>query len=144
MSGCTGTLPVKVDSLAVYKGFGKIEIDTGGELFTGDFVFSGNDKEFSIEVYHLGINVFKADEKNGKVIYYYMGNQYDEENINQTFISVKFSKLKDMLIDLALGKDIYLNDGSFVAKSEIVKNGKLLYLYLQDNGKIKINLENEQ
>lgn len=98
---------------------------------------------FSIEVYHLGINVFKADEKNGRVVYYYMGNQYDEESINHNLISVKFSKLKDMLIDLTLGKDIDINDGNLVARSVLSKSGKLLYLYLQDSGKIKISLQNE-
>ncbi len=143
ISGCAKTLPVKSDTPITYKGFGKIEIDTSTELFAGDFAFSGNDKEFSIEVYHLGINIFKADEKNGKVVYYYMGNQYDEESINHNFISVKFSNLKDMLIDLTLGKDIDINDGSLVARSELSKTGKLLYLYLQGSGKIKISLQNE-
>jgi len=138
-------VPLKIDSISPsYKGFGRIEMDMGGELFAGDFAFVGNDNEFSVEVYHLGVIIFKADEKKGKVTYYYMGNQYDEDGVIKTFLPVKFSRLKEVLIDLSLGKDVKIADTFFIAKSQLAEQEKILYIKIPENGEIKITLEKEQ
>lgn len=142
--GCVNSLPLKREpTKPTYKGYGKIEVTTKEGGFVGDFLFIGDEAQFIVEAYFLGMLVFKIEEKHGEVIYYYEGNNWNE-NFLSSFIPMKFEIFKTILIDVSEGKEVDMKERSYVVHSQLKEGANILHILLPDKGEIKITLEKEE
>lgn len=142
ISACAEPIAQKINGLQPkYVGFGKIHTTFNGESFTGDFAFTGDNSSFSVEVFAFGTIILKAEEHNGKTVYYYMGNKYEESFILQSFIPIKFKRLKELLIQISEGKNIDLEEGPYKIKTDINDNGKVIQIKNEEREGITIMLE---
>ncbi|GAB4437898.1 MAG: hypothetical protein OHK0040_09310 [bacterium] len=78
------------------------------------------------------------------MVYYYMGSTFQEGFILQTFIPVKFEKLKELLIDVSKGININREEGSYKIKTDINAKSKVLTISNPGKGEIKVILEAER
>lgn len=104
-------------------------------------MFYGNEDAFSVEVYYLGTLVFKGEAKDGQTRYFYMGNFYNENDFPNSFIPIKFDRLKSILIDAVCGKQIDFIENGVFFKSEKKDMTTILNFSDPEKGTIKIFLE---